>query len=83
MVSMSVVLPAKTLGTITIPAVANPEFMTVKVGEVVVWSQGDVVAPTTVAATGSAIGVRRCSLVNGAINLDVEPGIYTLVATTH
>ena len=54
--------------------------MTVKIDDVVVWVQGEVLSTDTV-ANGGAHSLKRCSVIDGEVSLDVEPGTYTVVAT--
>ena len=80
-VTMRIALPASTLGTITIPAIANPDSMTVKIDDAVVWLRGEDL-PADAVAKRRAAAVKRCSVVEGEVALQgVGPGTYTVVAT--
>ena len=80
-VSMRIALPASTLGTVTIPAIANPDSMTVKIDDVVVWLRGEDLSGDAVAKR-IAPAAKRCSVVDGEVTLrDVGPGMYTVEAT--
>jgi hypothetical protein len=78
---MRIALPASTLGTITIPAIANPDSMTVQIDDAVVWLRGEDL-PADAVAKRRAAAVKRCSVVEGEVTLQgVGPGTYTVVAT--
>lgn len=77
---MSVTLPPSTLGTITIPPIANPESMIVNVDGVKIWVQGEVFLPKDATASGSAArpNVTKCVVVDGAVTLGIGPGTYNV-----